>query len=75
MSEPTREYPDPDRPGFRVSAKLQAHEELRRELFGELFDAAVEAERARLRAQSNQSLWQRLLDKLPFTITIRRKQP
>jgi hypothetical protein len=38
----------------------------------ENFDAAVAAKVTELRTRK--SLWQRLLDKLPFTITIRRKK-
>lgn len=39
----------------------------------ELFDAAVKRQVEALRARKNQSLWQRLIDKLPFTITRRAK--
>ncbi len=46
-------------------AKAAAHEELAQEQFRHL----VDLEKARLRARRNRSLWQRLLDKLPFTIT------
>ena len=45
--------------------KARAHEELAQESFR----AAVDAEKTRLRAVRNRSLWQRLIDKLPFTIT------
>lgn len=47
-----------------------AREELRREEERR----AIEAEKARLRAQSKLSFWQRLISKLPFTITIERKK-
>lgn len=46
---------------------LAAREQFRKELF----DDAVKQEVERLRRQENRSLWQRLLDKLPFTITWR----
>jgi hypothetical protein len=36
--------------------------------------ALIEAEKARLRAQPQTSLWQRLISKLPFTITLERKK-
>lgn len=39
----------------------------------ELFDDAVKREVELLRRQENRSLWQRLLGKLPFTITWRNK--
>lgn len=40
----------------------------RREFHKELFDDAVAREVTKLREQRGRSLWQRLLDKLPFTI-------
>lgn len=41
-----------------------------RELQSEMFQKAVEEEKARLRQKMNRkSLWVRLLDLLPFTIT------
>ena len=43
----------------------------RRQFEKELFDDAVEKEVATLRKQADRSLWQRLLDKLPFAITWR----
>lgn len=45
----------------------------RRELRDEQHRAAVERRKAQLREQKNKSLWQRLIDKLPFTITWKRK--
>ncbi len=42
----------------------------RRQFEKELFDDAVSKEVAQLRKQAGRSLWQRLLDKLPFVITI-----
>lgn len=48
-----------------AAAKAEIREENRR--------AAIEAEKARLRARQGKSLWQRLLDKLPFTIHFKRK--
>lgn len=44
------------------AASLQVHQEN--------FSRAVAAYAARLRAEQNQSFWQRLFNKLPFTITI-----
>lgn len=49
----------------------QIKEEARRCFERELLDDAVQEELKRLRSQHNQSLWQRLLDKLPFTLTRR----
>lgn len=45
------------------------------ELFDEHWRAAINREKQRITALRNQSLWQRLLSKLPFTITIERKKP
>lgn len=45
----------------------------RRQFEKELFDDAVKKEVATLRKQADRSLWQRLLDKLPFVITITRR--
>ncbi len=53
--------PDPD------IVRQRALEELR----NEAFRAAVEAEKARLK--THRTLWQKMLDLLPFTITIKRK--
>lgn len=46
-------------------------EQALKELRNEAFRAAVEAEKARLKAR--RTLWQKALDLLPFTITIKRK--
>lgn len=35
--------------------------------------AAVQAAVLRLREEAGKSLWQRLLDKLPFTVTVQRR--
>lgn len=43
---------------------ITAREEVAREEFRRL----VDLEKARIREQMNMSLWQRLLNKLPFTI-------
>lgn len=40
-----------------------------RELDAEKHLMAVEAEKARLRSREQRSLWRRLVDALPFTIT------
>lgn len=40
-----------------------------REFQRELFNRRVQEEVERLRTRHDRSLWQRLLDKLPFTIT------
>lgn len=40
-----------------------------RELHDELFREAVQREKALLRTRKNTSFWQRLISKLPFTIT------
>lgn len=53
--------PDPD------IVRQRALEELR----NEAFRAAVEAEKVRLK--THRTLWQKVLDLLPFTITIKRK--
>lgn len=47
----------------------QAEEELRREKFRE----AVDAEKARLRARDSRSVWRRILDAIPFTVTRKKK--
>jgi hypothetical protein len=49
--------------------RAQAREEYR----AESMRIAVNAEKARLRAQPQKSFWQRLTSKLPFTIHIERK--
>jgi hypothetical protein len=46
-----------------------AEAEFRREQFRE----AVDAYKQQLRNRPKQTLWQRLVSKLPFTITIKRK--
>lgn len=46
----------------------QVIEQARREFADELYREAVTQEVKRLRAEHNKSLWQRLIDKLPFTI-------
>ena len=43
------------------------------EVYDGLFRQYVEDEKARLRAHQGRSLWRRLIDALPFTITGKRK--
>lgn len=43
------------------------------ELRQEALRAAVEAEKQRILAHRGRNLWQRIVDRLPFTITIDRK--
>ena len=53
-------------PDEQPTAQIVA--QARREFLAELQGEAVAKEVARLRTQHNKSLWQRLIDKLPFTI-------
>lgn len=47
--------------------------EARRQFEKEQFDLAVAAEVRLIRTTHQRSFWQRLLDKLPFTIEVRKK--
>lgn len=64
--------PNADDEMRRVRA-AQAALEARALLDAEAWDEAVQAELKRLRAQRGRSLWQRLIDKLPFTIIWRNR--
>lgn len=52
------------------------HEQALQEIAAENFEAAVAAEKARIRAANRRPLWLRLLKKLfPYTITITKDTP
>lgn len=57
---------------FIVDIETAARKQYEQGLFDKLVRPRVESLR---QAAQHKSLWQRLLDKLPFTITIRRKTP
>ena len=59
---------EPLEPFILTSAKAKALEELVAEEFRKL----VDEEKARILSKRNQSLWQRLINKLPFTVTRRK---
>jgi hypothetical protein len=46
----------------------------REEVAAEKYRAAVEAEKARLRQKGNRTLWCRIKDAIPFTITMKAKK-
>ncbi|HEX8924923.1 MAG TPA: hypothetical protein VF786_03985 [Terriglobales bacterium] len=53
-----------DMSSVKEQAEREIHEEARR--------VAVEREKARIRAKQGMSLWQRLIEKLPYTIERKR---
>jgi hypothetical protein len=49
-------------------------EQARLEFQREQFDAAVEAEKVRLRVHAGRPWWRRAINRLPFTVTITRNR-